>query len=224
MPSYRDGKPTGLTTLRLVEPDLMALGSRQITSAYVRRSLNTVIRYCVPKACDVGTRANLYDVEECMRQFKVMSENRCSVIEGDSAPCGSTVVKNAPVSVCALHAATIADFWAKQDKVEVVRQRLLRETQEQPFAGPFAEPRASVVYYVQLGTHIKIGTTQNLQHRMAGYPPMARLLVTEPGGYTLEAKRLKQFGEYLDGGKEWFVAGKKLREHIEKLMAASAAA
>lgn len=74
-----------------------------------------------------------------------------------------------------------------------------------------------VIYYVQVGELIKLGTTTNLARRMNGYPPDAAVLATEQGSYGLEGERIEQFSEYLAGRREWFHPGPRLVAHIESL-------
>lgn len=225
MTSYRDGKATGLTLTRLIGTQVF--GGRVAAAQFSKRSKNTVIRYCQPIACDVGTRADLYDLDHVVRQFRTMGRYLCSITDGEGDRCGSSVMHNAPFPVCAFHAAAISEFFGKQDRFELMRQAALARTEEMKaeFANrPLKAPRSCVVYYVQLDAVIKIGTTIDLTERMKNYPPYARLLATEPGSYDIEQKRLREFKEYLRAGNEWFSPGPRLRAHIEKLMESSAVA
>lgn len=61
MTSYRNGVATGFAATRLGGSAMF--GTRAAAAAYADRSVSTVRRYCVPIACDVGTRADLYDLE-----------------------------------------------------------------------------------------------------------------------------------------------------------------
>jgi hypothetical protein len=61
MTSFRGGIPTGLTKTRAAGGSILA--SRQAAAALLGRHVNTIRRYCVPIACDVGTRAHLYDID-----------------------------------------------------------------------------------------------------------------------------------------------------------------
>lgn len=222
MSSFRDGQPTGFTKSRLAGTAI--LGGRAAVAGFTNKHLNTVRRYCVPIACDVNTRADLYDLDAAVGQFKAMNETRCCVPDASGDPCGSTIMRNAPLPICAVHAATVSEFYAKQDVIELARAAVLADQSEMGLRLPSGEPRASVVYYVQVGALVKIGTTLDVAQRLRDYPPNARLLATEPGGYTTERKRLRQFNEYLVGGREWFDPGERLRVHIEKLMAAAGVA
>lgn len=64
---------------------------------------------------------------------------------------------------------------------------------------PPAEPK-SVVYYIRVGSFIKIGTTRNIGQRLRDlyidHQPGA-LMATEPGGRELEAVRHREFNQDL---------------------------
>lgn len=75
----------------------------------------------------------------------------------------------------------------------------------------------NVVYYIQVGKYIKIGTTKDVDKRLQQYPPDSELLATEPGSYTIEDMRHQQFAKYLAARNEWFSPGPKLMQHITGL-------
>lgn len=75
----------------------------------------------------------------------------------------------------------------------------------------------NVVYYIQVGKYIKIGTTKDVDKRLQQYPPDSELLAIEPGSYTIEAMRHEQFAKYLAARNEWFTPGPKLMQHITGL-------
>lgn len=68
MASYREGRPTGFTRSRAAGSTL--LGSRAAAAALASRHVNSVRRYCEPVACDVGTRALLYDLDAVCARFR----------------------------------------------------------------------------------------------------------------------------------------------------------
>lgn len=74
------------------------------------------------------------------------------------------------------------------------------------------------IYYLQVGSHIKIGFTTNLQHRLTDYPPSSRLLAKHPGTIQTERHILGMFKDDLDLGREWFRPSAKLTEHIEEVV------
>lgn len=81
-----------------------------------------------------------------------------------------------------------------------------------------------VIYYIQVGDLIKVGTTSNIKRRLANYPPNAVVLATETGSFMRETERVEQFAEYLAGRREWFHPGPKLMAHIEELQRVASAA
>jgi len=84
----------------------------------------------------------------------------------------------------------------------------------------------SVVYYVRLGDHVKIGTTTNLPARLASFyvdhDPNA-LLGSEPGGRDVEARRHLEFAaERVYRNRELFNPSPRLLAHIASLKADAA--
>jgi len=74
-----------------------------------------------------------------------------------------------------------------------------------------------VVYYLRVGKYVKIGVSSKLKNRLTGYPPDAKLLATEPGGWDLEKQRHQQFREDLAARFEWYQPSAKLLAHINSL-------
>lgn len=84
---------------------------------------------------------------------------------------------------------------------------------------PDTDRPAGVVYYVDFGDWIKIGTTVRLDARMMSFRnshPDPILLATEVGGRGMEHRRHTQFREY-SVGREMFSKGDRLMAHIAKL-------
>lgn len=71
----------------------------------------------------------------------------------------------------------------------------------------------AVVYYIEFGTRIKIGTTTNIVGRMADLP-WERILLMEPGSYEMEKKRHEQFADQ-HVTLEWFDNAAPLTNFIE---------
>lgn len=70
-----------------------------------------------------------------------------------------------------------------------------------------------VVYYLRFGNRLKIGFTSEIRARVAGLP-CDEVMAAEPGTYATESERLRQFGEYLAWGREWFEMSAPLMEHV----------
>lgn len=79
----------------------------------------------------------------------------------------------------------------------------------------------AVVYYVRLGNHVKIGTTNNLDQRLRDlyvHADPSALLACEPGDRTLERERHHQFAaERVYSNRELFNPSPRLLHHIETL-------
>ena len=76
----------------------------------------------------------------------------------------------------------------------------------------------SVVYYVRIGDHVKIGFTVNLKQRLSQLrldPPA--VLATEPGGRITEARRHAEFADERVGRREDFNPSRRLLAHIADL-------
>ncbi len=83
-----------------------------------------------------------------------------------------------------------------------------------PMYGPGAD-RNSIVYYVQRGSLIKIGTTSQPKKRFRDLVPDA-ILAFEPGDYKIEAARHRQF-QSLRRGREYFEPRALLLAHIKRV-------
>lgn len=85
--------------------------------------------------------------------------------------------------------------------------------------GTKADQEDGVVYYVRRGSMIKIGTTVNMHKRMQAILP-DEVLATEPGSYSLEAQRHREFLDVrVHGQTEWFHASPALQTHVHTLIA-----
>lgn len=95
-----------------------------------------------------------------------------------------------------------------------------------PVMGRIDRPRRTpdqhkpVVYYLQFGPFIKIGTSRNFAARRQDIPH-DRLVAWEPGSYDVEAVRHQQFAELRHRG-EWFRAEGELLAHVAQLARRSA--
>lgn len=74
----------------------------------------------------------------------------------------------------------------------------------------------SVVYYVRIGDHVKIGFTVNLHQRLSALRVgHDAVLATEPGGRMLESRRHTEFADERVGRRENFNPSRRLLAHIE---------
>lgn len=74
----------------------------------------------------------------------------------------------------------------------------------------------SVVYYIQHGNRVKIGTSTTWRHRLAVLPH-DRLLALEPGDRGTEQHRHTQFSTHRVGRTEWFAESNELWDHITQV-------
>lgn len=85
---------------------------------------------------------------------------------------------------------------------------------------PIHQPPPSVVYYLDLGQHIKIGFTTNLQQRLnALRADKDQLLAIEPGGRDVERARHDQFAHERLDRRENFRISDRLTDHVQRIRA-----
>lgn len=92
------------------------------------------------------------------------------------------------------------------------RERAIREANDRYLVR--AEVR-SVVYYMRIGTRVKIGYTTNLRSRLNAINP-EELIATEQGGPKREAERHQEFAHLRVHG-EWFRFEGTLVDHVKNL-------
>lgn len=148
---------------------------------------------------------------------------RCTAQREDGSFCDGQTLPDAPFPICVRHAAQVYEFLRgsfdaaindEERRMHIVVDVLGKRQEINKHLDSAAN---AVVYYGQIGDHIKIGTTTNLKSRMVAYPPNRRLLATEPGYEDVEAARHREFADLLDMGREWFTPGARLINHINNL-------
>lgn len=139
----------------------------------------------------------------------------CSVL-----PCRETIPWNAPAPVCRAHGIEIAKEYA-----DVLRS-LENQKRKAYFTGVESRKPAEmrlagreVVYYVRIGSYIKIGYTRRLQQRIRQLrADFEDLLAVEDGNRDLESERHHQFrSDRLDMRRENFQPSPALMAHIEDM-------
>jgi hypothetical protein len=101
--------------------------------------------------------------------------------------------------------------------VKIGRHRHAVEAEWDALPGQRPDVPGAVVYYIRRSSMIKIGTTVDLRARMAVLLP-DEVMAIEPGSYSLEAARHRQFRKLrVRGQREWFHAGPLLQQHIMKV-------
>lgn len=85
-------------------------------------------------------------------------------------------------------------------------------------------PRQAVVYFVRMGSHVKIGTTTNLAGRMAQLClPVRAVAATIPGGIAKEQAIHAQFADARIDSSEWFAVTPAMEEFLASIGAATPA-
>lgn len=79
---------------------------------------------------------------------------------------------------------------------------------------PFTS-KPGMIYYLQVGEHIKIGFSSNLDSRLKSYPPNSKLLAQHPGTFETERSIHKKFQDNLAMRREWFNPSPELDRHIQ---------
>lgn len=160
----------------------------------------------------------------------------CTVQRQNGTFCDAVSLEDAPFPICAHHALSL--FTHLQDTLmsagdatysDVATDILMRNLRGRALGHAPRSERVTVervVYYVQVGDLIKIGTTSTLRNRLSHFPPDSVLLATEPGGHDVEAARHRQFASLLYDSdtsfREWFHAAPELLDHIAQLRAVAA--
>lgn len=153
----------------------------------------------------------------------------CTAMRANGRFCDRASLPDAPFPVCMRHATLLLEFIDDRVAERGSALQVAREvmTQDKPDVQPPTPLKPTwrgtpVVYYIRVGSYIKVGHSANLAERMRAYPPDAELLAMEPGSRLLESKRLKQFSRYRSAAREWFEPGPLLLQHIKSLQAAAA--
>lgn len=147
----------------------------------------------------------------------------CTILIDDNGFCDAPIPSGAPISACVRH--LLAAFTHCQELIARASTAELAHAsiEDAPLsAGGSIRDRLresmSVVYYLRVGPHIKIGRTVHLPKRVRQLRA-DELLATEPGDHRLELSRLKQFAHLKvdDGRREYFTPGPELLRHISEL-------
>lgn len=153
----------------------------------------------------------------------------CTVQRKDGRFCDSPSADEMPFPICAHHATKLfmhMRWMVKDFDNDPLRKMMVAidglDTERSRAARNAPKRRPGVVYYVLVGDVLKIGYSENLRARLNTYPPHRKLLATEPGTYSLEAKRHNEFADLLNGGREWFRFEGALVEHVQRLREAAA--
>jgi hypothetical protein len=130
--------------------------------------------------------------------------------------CSGAVATYPLTNLCDLHAQLVHNAVA-QDLNKLAAVIKLRREPSQP--APERTLREEVIYYVQVGGHIKIGWTSQLEQRMRNYPPNTVLLAVHPGSRSDERKLHRRFAVHRSHGQEWYPLVPVVLDHIKRMLA-----
>ena len=107
---------------------------------------------------------------------------------------------------CALHVWSVIDRDMRSGLVVT-----------KPEAKPARQQRSGWIYYLRIGSHIKVGFARDLISRLAAYPPNLELLAVHPGTMDDEQSLHAQFAAYCVAGREWYSEAREILLHIEAM-------
>ena len=102
---------------------------------------------------------------------------------------------------------------------EDVRNAVSANRRSRPIPSPHDRDESkAVVYYIDRGASVKIGTTISITSRMQTLSALPfDLLAVEPGGFAVERQRHAEFASLRIGQTELFSKSDALMEHITQL-------
>lgn len=78
------------------------------------------------------------------------------------------------------------------------------------------EPADGRIYYLQVGSRIKIGWTSDMSQRMRAYPPDSVLLAVEQGSLADERDMHRTCRPYRTHGREWYEPCEAMYRFVEE--------
>lgn len=153
----------------------------------------------------------------------------CVGVVDDQSQCGFVVVPASNeygLALCGKHLERHEEYVRWQERLaerEAVELKAIRahsveaRTRQQQRLDSAREEGRMIVYYIRIGSNIKIGTTTSFKYRMTALMP-DEILATEPGHEELERLRHKQFAHLrVPPGRERFRADPELMDHIQMI-------
>lgn len=115
-----------------------------------------------------------------------------------------------------------AELEYDSERIEQIEQEILEQSWRDEVIAQNSsmdlKTRPGMVYYLQVGEHIKIGFSSNVDERIKSYPPYAKLLAQHPGTVDTERFMHNRFFNSLAHGREWFRPSPELTQHIEEVV------
>jgi hypothetical protein len=147
----------------------------------------------------------------------------CAMVDEKGRDCRHQRAEDSPLPLCLNHMRDAYLFFA--DYLASIRDRTEGQKADFSKAGDLDTPfmgipeRISIVYYVRIGNHIKIGVTRSLHERMTSLQP-DEILAIEEGDRAKESARHQQFAwSKAPKGAEYFYPTDELMQHIADLRA-----
>jgi hypothetical protein len=156
-----------------------------------------------------------------LRESTVFKLTICIAMDSKGRDCRASAVEGAPFPICLKHLRAAFVFYADYLETNPApTPEIVADVARMPVRNyPTPCPRESLVYYVAIGSHVKIGFTTAFADRMTSLQP-DEILATEPGDSTLERERHSQFSRFrAPKGREYFYPAPELMAHIEMLRA-----
>lgn len=115
------------------------------------------------------------------------------------------------IRLCPAHASIVA----------TTVERVRREEKRSIVAGDSLQPelREERIYFLRIGSYIKIGWTGDLEKRMRNFPPDSVLLAVQQGTRSDEFKLHKRFAVHRSHGREWYPLVPQILEHVKRVVA-----
>lgn len=172
-------------------------------------------RIVIPEDVSRDTLEEAYSWRDHWANRAREAEDRLAALERHDATrcivpnCGREVDEFSTIGLCVEHQGEAGRNWTDWNAHERDAFPLLHDrTREETF-------KASIVYYIAMRDHIKIGTTTNLKRRINSFCVRpADVLAIEPGGYEREHERHVQFAQLRVGRTELFDEGPELLKHV----------
>lgn len=127
--------------------------------------------------------------------------------------------------MCRVHALQVFDLVTAGIPYDELEKRIrfrpshLREVAETAVPQKkSARDEPGTIYYVKVGSFVKIGFTKDLDRRMASYPPDSKLLAVHPGTLRMERAIHARFCADLMERREWFADSERIRDHIARVV------
>lgn len=185
---------------------------------------NSQATYCHWPECRGRADRNKYGFPFCGSHSRYV-ERRVIESEGSIADvcifpgCSNYLASTPQTKLCSTHLAIIVRHSTSDPAVQRIMYDMRRydeDTERRLSRQPTPEPETTgTVYFIRVGSYIKIGWTADLTKRMRQYPPDTILLAAQPGTRKDEHRLHKRFAVHRSHGREWYPLVPAILEHVE---------